>query len=130
MKIVTTVARFLLGVVFMVFGLNGFLNFIPAMPLPGLAGQFASVLAASHYAVPVFVIQVGCGLLFLVNRYVPLALTLIGPVIVNILIFHVTMNPSGIGPGALAAVCWLIVFYKFRRAFAGIFVSQMEEEPR
>lgn len=121
MKIATLVARVLLGLMFTVFGLNGFLHFIPTPPYPGLAGQYMNVLVASHYMVPVFVLQLGAGLLFLLNRYVPLALTLIAPVIVNILLFHVLMNPTGIVPGAIATVCWLFVFYSARPAFAGIF---------
>jgi putative oxidoreductase len=121
MKIVSTIARYLMGIMFTVFGLNGFLNFIPTTPIPPLAGRFLSVLVDSHYTVPIFLVQLVCGILFLINRYVPLALTLIGPVIVNILLFHALMAPAGIGPGTLATVCWFIVFYRFRAAFAGIF---------
>lgn len=121
MKIASTIARYILGLMFTVFGLNGFLHFLPMMPMPPLAGQFIGVLVASHYTVPVFLIQLACGILFLINRYVPLALTLIGPVIVNVLIFHVSMNPSGIVPGLIATICWFIVFYSVRSAFAGIF---------
>jgi hypothetical protein len=131
MKVVSTIARYLLGLMFTVFGLNGFLNFIPAPPPPpALAGQFLGALAASHYLVPVFLLQLVSGLLFLANRYVPLALTLIGPVIVNILLVHVLMSPSSIVPGLFATVCWLIVFYRFRAAFAGIFQSQPSESER
>jgi len=120
MKIVSTVARYLLGIMFTVFGLNGFLNFIPPMPMPPLAGQFFTVLVASHYTIPIFLIQLICGLLFLANHYVPLALTLIGPVIFNILIFHLAMNLSGIVPGAIATICWFLVFNSVRPAFDGI----------
>ena len=120
MKIVATIARYLLGLIFTVFGLNGFLQFLPMMPMPPQAGQFIGALVGSHYMVPVFVLQIVSGLLFLANRYVPLALTLIAPVIVNILMFHVLMNPSGIVPGAIATVCWLVVFYSVRPAFDGI----------
>jgi hypothetical protein len=120
MKIIATVARYLLGIMFTVFGLNGFLNFIPPMPMPPLAGQFFGVLLASHYTVPIFLVQLVCGLLFLANRYVPLALTLIGPVIFNILVFHVLMNLSGIVPGAIATICWFLVFSSVRPAFDGI----------
>lgn len=130
MRIVSTVARYLLGLMFTVFGLNGFLNFLPMMPMPPLASQFLGVLVASHYMIPVFLIQLVCGLLFLANRYVPLALTLIAPVIVNILIFHVLMNPGGIVPGVIATVCWLIVFYSVRPAFAGIFRQQVQERAK
>jgi len=121
MKIASTIARYLMGLLFTVLGLNGFIHFIPSMPMPALAGQFVGVLVASHYVVPVFFLQLACGILFLINRYVPLALTLIGPVIVNILLFHLTMNPSGIVPGLIVTVCWFIVFYSVRSAFAGIF---------
>jgi putative oxidoreductase len=120
MKIAATIARYLLGIMFTIFGLNGFLNFIPPMPMPPLAGQFFGVLVASHYVVPIFLVQLICGLLFLANRYVPLALTLIGPVIVNILIFHLLMNLSGIVPGVIATVCWFVVFSSIRPAFNGI----------
>jgi hypothetical protein len=121
MRIASNVARYILGILFTVFGLNGFLQFIPAVPMPGLAGQFVTVLIASHYMIFVFVVQLICGLLFLADQYVPLALALIGPVIVNILLFHVSMNLSGIVPGALATVCWIVMFYRFRANFAGIF---------
>jgi putative oxidoreductase len=126
MKIATIVARYLLGLLLTVFGLNGFFNFLPATPLPPMAVQFFTLLVTSHYMVLVFLLQLVCGILFLSNRYVPLALTLIGPVIVNILLFHITMNPSGIVPGAIATVCWLIVFSSVRPAFAGIFRPQSQ----
>jgi hypothetical protein len=124
MKIASLIARYLMGLMFTVIGLNGFLHFIPSQAKPDLAMQFFNVLATSHYIIPVFVIQIAVGVLFLVNRYVPLALTLIGPVIVNILLFHICMDPTGIGPGALATVCWFIVFYSVRPAFAGIFQAR------
>jgi putative oxidoreductase len=124
MKIVSLIARYLLGLIFTVFGLNGFLNFIPAMPMPPLAGQFVGLLVSSHYMVPVFLIEVVSGLLFLANRYIPLALTLIAPVIFNILLFHLLMNPGGIVPGLIATVCWFIVFYTVRPAFDGILRNQ------
>jgi putative oxidoreductase len=121
MKIATVIARYLMGLIFTVFGLNGFFNFIPATSMPPLATQFFTVLVTSHFMVPIFLLQLASGLLFLSNRYVPLALTLIGPIIFNILLFHITMNPSGIVPGAIATVCWAIVFASVRPAFAGIF---------
>jgi putative oxidoreductase len=127
MKIVSIVARYLLGLIFTIIGLNGFLHFIPMAPMPPLASQFVGVLVVSHYMVPVFLVQIACGLLFLTNRYVPLALTLIGPVIVNILLVHVLMNPAGIVPGVIATVCWFVVFYSVRPAFAGILRHQVQE---
>jgi len=121
MKIASVVARYLLGLAFLVFGLNGFLHFIPQGPMPtGVPGQFMGALMESHYMVPVFGLQLICAILFLANKYVPLALTLIAPVIVNILLFHALMLPSTIGPGVLVAVLWVLVAMPVKSAFAGI----------
>lgn len=129
MKIVILIARNLLGLMFVIFGLNGFLNFIPQPPPPsGLAGQYLGVLAASHYTVPVFLLQLVGGVLLLANRFVPLALTLLGPVIVNILLYHSLMAPEGLPPGLIALALWGIVFYSVRSAFAGIFAPQVTPE--
>src|SRR4030095_12988237 len=96
MKIVSLIARLLLGLAFVVFGLNGFLNFLDMGPMPtGLAGQFMGGLLQSHYFWVVAALQVAGGVLLLVNRYVPLGLVLLGPVIVNILLYHLFLNPSG-----------------------------------
>jgi uncharacterized membrane protein YphA (DoxX/SURF4 family) len=125
MKIVTMIARILMGLIFVVFGLNGFLNFIPTGPMPtGVAGQFLGALAQSHYFWVVAAVQIVGGILLLANRYVPLALVILGPILVNILSFHVFMNPSGIGPGAVVTVLWFIVFHANRQHFSGIFVQR------
>jgi len=123
-KIVALIARILLGLMFVVFGLNGFLHFIPqpAMP-PSDITTFATVLMTTHYMVPVFVLQVVGGLLLLIGRFVPLGLLLLGPVIVNILLTHIFMNPSGIGPGALAAVLWFVLFFAYRKYFTSVFTA-------
>jgi uncharacterized membrane protein YphA (DoxX/SURF4 family) len=124
MKIVTLIARLLLGLIFLVFGLNGFLNFIKG-PMPsGLAGQFVGALALSHYFWVIAAIQVAGAVLLLVNRYVPLALVLLGPVIVNIICFHVFLNPSGAVPAAVVTILWFIVFYAKRQYFSGIFAQR------
>jgi putative oxidoreductase len=125
MKIVTLIARILLGLIFVVFGLNGFLNFLSMGPMPtGLAGQFMGALFLSHYYWVVAALQIIGGALLLVNRFVPLAVVLLGPVIVNIICYHVFLNPSGAVPAALATVLWLIVFYGNRQHFSGIFVQR------
>lgn len=123
MKIVTLIARILLGLIFLTFGLNIFLNFIHQPPLDGTAGQFAGILFTTRYLAIVGAIQVICGLLFVVNRFVPLALTLIGPVIVNILIFHSLMQPAGIAIGLFATILWFVLFSYHHAAFAGIFTQ-------
>src|ERR1700686_5471737 len=84
------------GVIFLVFGLNGFLNFIPLPPPGGMAGQFMGALYASHYLWVIFAFQLVAGALLLVNRYVPLAVAVLAPVLVNILTFHALMAPSGL----------------------------------
>jgi predicted cobalt transporter CbtA len=127
MKIAATIARYLLGLMFLVFGSNMFFNFIPMGPLPaGLAGQFSAALFAAHYFYVVGAIMVVSAILLLVNRYVPLGLVLLGPVLVNILLFHILMAPNGIGMGAFAALLWLLVAYRFRSAFRGLFQQTVQ----
>jgi hypothetical protein len=111
MKILTNVSRFLLGLIFLVFGLNGFLHFIPMPPPSGIAGQFIGALFVSKYLLVVSGLQVISGALLLINRYVPLALTVLGPIIVNILLFH---------------SLWVVVWASVRSAFAGIFAARVE----
>jgi putative oxidoreductase len=123
MKIAGTVARLLLGLMFLVFGSNMFLHFIPMGPMPpGLAGEFSGVLMKAHYMVPVGVVMVFSAVLFLANRYVALALVLLGPALVNILLFHLLMAPGSVGMGAFATLLWFILFWREREAFAPLFV--------
>src|SRR4029077_19846128 len=104
MKTVSVIARYLAGVVFLVFGLNGFLNFIPLPPPGGVAGQFMAALYASHYLWVIFSFQVVAAVLLLINRYVLLALAVVAPVIVNIIVFHALMAPSGLPLALFVAV--------------------------
>jgi uncharacterized membrane protein YphA (DoxX/SURF4 family) len=126
MKIAILIARILLGLLFTVFGLNGFLHFIPMQPPTGLAGQYMGALFVSHFLVVVFLLQLIGGVLLMVNRFVPLALMLLGPVLVNILLFHAFMAPEGLPMALFAIVLWLIVFAGVRRAFVGVFVQKIE----
>jgi len=128
MKIASLIARLLLGLIFVVFGLNGFLNFLKG-PMPtGLAAQFVLALIQSHYFWAIAALQIAGGVLLLVNRFVPLALVLLGPVIVNILLFHLTMAPSGMAPAIVVTILWAIVFYWHRQSFAGIFAARPTPE--
>ena len=125
MKIVTLVARLLLGLIFVVLGLNGFLNFLSMGPMPtGLAGQFIGALVLSHYFWVVAALQVVGGALLLVNRFVPLGLVLLGPVIVNIILYHVFMNLTGAALAIVVVILWGIVFYSQRQYFSGIFAQR------
>jgi putative oxidoreductase len=125
MKIVVLIARILLGLVFFVFGLNKFYPFIPSGPLPtGVAGEFMGAMVSTKYIMIVGAFEVAGGLLLLINRYVPLALSLLAPVIVNVLIVGILLTRMALGSGAVVAVLWLIVFVRFRSSFAGIFEAQ------
>ena len=128
MKTVSTIVRYLAGVIFLVFGLNGFLNFIPMPPPGGIAGQFMGALYVSHYLWVIFAFQVIAGLLLLVNRYVPLAVAVLAPVIVNILSFHALMAPSGLPLALVVAVLWVLIFADVRPAFAGLFQPRLERQ--
>ena len=129
MKILTNISRFLLGFILLVFGLNGFLHFIPMPPPSGVAGQFLGSMFVTKYLLFVFAIQLIGGVLLLINRYVPLALTILGPIIVNILLFHGLMNPAGLGLALFVTILWVVVFVTVRSAFAGIFQARVETAP-
>jgi hypothetical protein len=125
MKIASVIARYSLGLIFLVFGLNGFLHFIPMPPPKGaLAAQFGGAIFASHYWVVVFSIQVIGGVLLLVNRYVVLALVLLGPVIVNIFFFHALMAPEGLPLAIVVVILWLILAVRYKQYLSGMFVQR------
>ena len=128
MKIAALIARILMGLAFLVFGLNGFLHFIPSGPMPtGTAGQFAGALIASRYFLVISGLQILGGVLLLVNRYVPLALVILGPVIVNIFFFHLLMDPSGLPRAIAVVVLWGIVAGRHWQSFSGIFAQRAPE---
>ena len=119
---VTKVARYLLGLVMVVFGLNGFLNFMPVPPMPAAAGAFMGALAATGYFFPLLkATEIVVGLLLLANRAVPLALILLAPISVNIVAFHAFLAPAGIGPAALVAVLNAYLGYANWDKFKGLF---------
>ena len=124
MKIAVLIARILLGLEFAFFGLNGFLNFLKASPPPGVAGQFIGAIFVSHYSVVIFGLQLISGLLLLSGRYIPLALTILAAILVNIVTFHATMAPAGLPMALITVLLWFVVFYSVRRAFAGIFAAR------
>ena len=126
MKIASLIARILLGLIFLVFGLNGFLHFIPMPPPTGVAGQFFGSIFVSHYWVVICGVQVLGGLLLLFNRFVPLALVILGPVIVNIFFFHALMAPAGVPLAIVVVVLWALVAIRNKQHLAGIFVQRAE----
>jgi uncharacterized membrane protein YphA (DoxX/SURF4 family) len=122
MKIAAVIVRTLLGLAFVVFGANAFHPFLP-MPQeapPAEAGAFAGALMSSGYIKAVAAFQVMGGLLLLTGRFTPLGLTLLGPVLVNILFFHTFLNTEGWQPGALFSAMALFLLYYYRGNFAGL----------
>jgi putative oxidoreductase len=130
MKIVSIIARYLLGLTFLVFGLNGFLNFIHQPPPTNpLTLQFLMSVSQSHFAAFFFAIQVLGGLLLLSGYFVPLALTMLAAELYNILAFHITLSPSTIAPALVASVLWVLVFLQYRQSFNGIFAAKPATQP-
>jgi len=129
MKIVSTIARYLAGLIFFVMGVNGFLHFIPFPPPEGAAAQFMGALFVSHYLTVIFAVQAIGGLLLLVNRFVPLALAILAPVIFNILCFHAFMVPSGLPLALFVTILWALAFAAVRPAFAALFQPRYQAQP-
>ena len=125
MNKVSIIARYLLGLIFTVFGLNGFLNFIHQPPPTNpLAIQFFVAISASHFAVFFFAVQLIGGLLLLSGFFVPLALTLLAAELYNILAFHLTLAPATIAPALVACVLWVLVFLQYRDKFRVILAAK------
>ena len=124
MKKIVLGARVLLGLTFLVFGLNGFLQFIKQPPPTGVALQFLGALITSHEIAVVMLLQVVGDILLLANRFVPLALVLLVPIVVNIILFHAFMAPSGLPVAAFAAVLWVLAASGVREAFRGLLTAQ------
>jgi putative oxidoreductase len=121
MKIATIVVRILLGLVFVVFGSNGFLQFLPMPPLPhDVTGDFLRAFFVSHYIYAVAACQVIGGLLLLIGRFVPLGLTILGPVIVNIVLFHIFLAAEGLPLALVIAALFLFLLWRYWAAFAAI----------
>jgi len=121
MKVLTVIARILLGLIFVVFGSNAFLHFIPMPPPPqGLAGDYVRVFIDSGYVYVIAILQIVGGLLLLIGRFVPLGLTILGAIVVNILIFHALMAPEGFPPALVVTALELFLVWRYRTAFAGL----------
>src|ERR1044071_4024255 len=121
MKVATIIARSLLGLIFVVFGSNMFLHFIP-MPPPqeGPARDFMTALFVSHHLFVIGALQVAGGLLLLTGRWAPLGLTLLGPIIVNILAFHTLMAPAGLPLAVVVGGLAFSLVGRYRAIFAGL----------
>ena len=120
MKIATIIARCLLGLIFVVFGANKFLHFLPNPPMQGAGAQFMGAMFETHYIYVVATCEVVGGLLVLTGRYLPLGLTVVGPVVVNILSFHIFMDNSGLPIAFTVAALALFLLWRYREHFAGL----------
>jgi len=127
MKIAALIARTLLGLMFVVFGSNAFLHFIPMQPPPGEAGAFLGALFSSGYFSAIAVFEILGGLLLLSGYFVPLGLTLIGPVIVNIVFFHLFLEPKGLPTAIVVSLLSLVVLYYHRASFAGLVMAKSQD---
>jgi hypothetical protein len=120
------IARFILGLGFLIFGLNGFLNFMPApKDLPQDMLTVAGGLMKGGYMTVVSVDELVVAVMLLTNRFVPLALALLAPIIVGILTFHIAVQPAGIGPGVFVALLELFLAYSYRKAFCPMLAAKV-----
>jgi len=121
MQKVVMVARLLLGLVFAVFGLNVFVPFLPAPEMSETAGSFYGALLGSGYLVPLLgVTKLTAGIFLLAGILVPLALTLLAPVVVNIVLFHVFLDPAGMPIAILVLVLEVFLAWAYRDSFKGV----------
>jgi putative oxidoreductase len=121
MTIFTIIARILLGLIFVIFGSNAFLHFLPMPPLPqGLVGEYLHAFFTSGYVYVIGAMQIVGGLLLFIERLVPLGLTILAAIIFNILVFHALLAPEGFGPALVVAVLEIFLLWRYRAAFAGL----------
>ncbi len=122
-----TAARVVLGLVFVIFGLNGFLHFLPQPPITGRPAEFFGALVATGYMLPLIKgTEVAAGSLLLLGRYVPLALTLLAPVIVNIVAFHAFLAPSGIALPLVVLALELTLAWAYRASYRTVLEAHAE----
>lgn len=125
LRFAPVLARLLLGLMFAVFGANGFLQFIPLPPPPPAALAFLGGLGASGYVFPLLsATELVAGLMLLSNRFVPLALVLLAPVVVNIMAYHLVLAPPDV-PSILATVGELYLAWVYRASFRGVLATRV-----
>jgi uncharacterized membrane protein YphA (DoxX/SURF4 family) len=122
----TYIARVILGLAFLLFGLNGFLNFIPAPPdIPQDIITVSMALTKAGYMNVVSAVEILVAVLLLINRFVPLALTLLAPILVGILTFHIALQPKTIGPGVVVTLLELFLAYSYRKVFCPMLAAKV-----
>jgi uncharacterized membrane protein YphA (DoxX/SURF4 family) len=124
-------ARILLGLVFFVFGLNFFLHFLPQPPMPAAAGAFAGAMFATGYLFVVLkVVEVASGALLLAGRFVPLALALLAPIVVNIVLFHAFLAPAGLVVPLVVLVLEIFLAWSYRGAYRPMLAARVAPTDR
>ena len=122
MKILTIIVRVLLGLMFVVFGANAFLHFMPMPPLPDTpGGRFIGAMLESGYIYPVALCQIAGGALLLLGWFVPLGLAILAPIVVNIVLYHLFMDMEGVPVAICVALFWGFLVWRSQAAFSGLF---------
>lgn len=129
MKIVHTIARILLGLIFVIIGLNGFLWFMPAPPLTGAPAQWTALVVSTHFIWFTSAAQIFAGILLLVNRYVVFAMFMLAAILANILAYHITMMPQTIPLAIVTLIIWFVVAWPMRASFAPLFADKVTTPP-
>jgi len=123
------VARILLGLIFFIFGLNGFFHFIPVPPMPEAAGAFMGALANSGYMIPLIkIVEIIGGALLLSGWYLPLALLILAPGLYNILLFHIFLAPGGLPLAIVMVLLHSFLVYMNWPTFCGLLVCKPDME--
>ena len=123
MKIATIVMRILLGLPFLIFGINALHPFLKMPPMAGDDGAMMMLMMRHHWMMFVGVLYIIAGVLLLIGRYVPIALVLLGPILVVILLFHVTLSPDELAVPVVLTALEVFLIYRSWPAFRGIFQS-------
>ena len=122
MKKAQLMVRILLGIILVVFGLNKFLNFMPMPPMPDAAGEFMGALVKSGYImVIVAIVEVASGVLLLVNKYQPITLVILFPILLNAFLFHLFLDPAGIVGAAMAVAMNIFLFFVNKESYTALF---------
>jgi uncharacterized membrane protein YphA (DoxX/SURF4 family) len=120
------IARLVLGLIFVVFGLNGFFVFITPPEHTPTGGAFINLLVSTGFIYVEKVLEVTGGSLLLLNQYVPLGLAILAPIVVNILLYHLFMERYTLIAGATLFLLWAFLAWAYRKNFAPLFVRRGE----
>jgi uncharacterized membrane protein YphA (DoxX/SURF4 family) len=124
MKVATIILRILLGLIFLIFGINKLHTFIPAAMPTGEAGVFLGALASTKYFAIIGLLEAVGGLLVAAGRFVPLGLTILAPIIVNIFLFGLFLDNHGIPMAGAVTAVWLFLFWRYKNNFTPLFEAK------